>query len=137
MFRLFFVLDTNACYFPIEIQGEYVTQNTYLTANNDIKYSHINITDDAVPIWGHCYRRVGNNVILMSGDETPCFRCFNLRLVTRNVLQVITADADYESKCYTNDIKVLASCPSEDSTIQSLKPLLEITLYSELKSFFY
>lgn len=78
-------------------------------------YSQVNITEDSIPIWGQCHARINNNVILKIGsDETSCYRCFQLKLVSRNVLRVHTADKDYISKCYTNEMKAIASCPTTD-----------------------
>lgn len=54
------------CYFPAEFQGEFVTQVSGKdTSNEPIQYSTINITFNAVPVWGYCHRRVGDNVLLM------------------------------------------------------------------------
>lgn len=122
-----------ACYFSTELQGIFVTQST--VAENEVTYSQINITDNAIPIWGYCHRRMDNNVILMisSGtEETNCFRCFNIRLVasSKNVVRVHTTDADYISKCYTNEEKAISSCPTEaDLTDPSRNT--EIILYSK------
>lgn len=78
-------------------------------------YSKVNITEDSIPIWGQCYKRIDNNVILkIDSEETSCYRCFRLKLVSRNVLRVHTADKDYISKCYTNEAKAIASCPTTD-----------------------
>lgn len=57
------------CYFPAEFQGEFVTQvsgkEASDTSNEPIQYSTINITFNAIPVWGYCHRRVGDNVLLM------------------------------------------------------------------------
>lgn len=54
------------CYFPAEFQGEFVTQVSGKdTSNEPIQYSTINITFNAVPVWGYCHRRIGDNVLLM------------------------------------------------------------------------
>lgn len=57
------------CYFPAEYQGEFVTQvsgkDAIGTTNEPIQYSAINITYNAIPVWGYCRRRVGENVLLM------------------------------------------------------------------------
>lgn len=119
-----------ACYFSSELQGSFVTQST--VTDNEVHYSDVNITEDAIAIWGHCHKRIENNVILMIGsDETACFRCFHLKLVARNVLKVHTADKDYISKCYTNENKAIASCPSEDMLKDASKHT-EIILYSKI-----
>lgn len=122
-----------ACYFSTELQGVFVTQST--VSENEVTYSQINITDNAIPIWGYCHRRMENNVILMisSGtEETNCFRCFNIRLVasSKNVVRVHTTDADYISKCYTNEEKAISSCPT-DADLKDPSRNTEIILYSE------
>lgn len=57
------------CYFPAEFQGEFVTQvngkGVGSMANEPIQYSTINITFNAIPVWGYCHKRVGDNVLLM------------------------------------------------------------------------
>jgi hypothetical protein len=127
------VLSGNAaCYFPTEIQGEYVTQST--VDGNQVKYSKVNITEDSIPIWGHCFRKIDKNVILQIDlEESSCFRCFQLKLVARNVLRVLTSDQDYISKCYTTEMKAVASCPQPGS--DEAKPddggHTEIVLYSK------
>ena len=127
-FNFFFIFtdDFNNCFFAPEFQGGYAfLQNT----NDNIIYSHINITADSIPIWGLCYKRTGNNVILMiSSEETSCFRCFNLKLVAKNILLVKTLDSDYISKCYTNEASV--ECP--DDSHGDDKNFTEIILYSKL-----
>jgi hypothetical protein len=61
----FFVAGSAACYFPIELQGEYAMQSTSATPGGQVQYSEVNITAEAIlPIWGHCHRRLGNSVIL-------------------------------------------------------------------------
>lgn len=122
-----------ACYFSTELQGVFVTQST--VSENEVTYSQINITDNAIPIWGYCHRRMENNVILMisSGtEETNCFRCFNIRLVasSKNVVRVHTTDADYISKCYTNEEKAISSCPT-DADLRDPSRNTEIILYSK------
>ncbi|CAD7085507.1 unnamed protein product [Hermetia illucens] len=116
-----------SCYFSIELQGSFVTQGT--VANHEIQYSQVNITEDSIPIWGVCQKRIENNVILMiSSEETTCFRCFNLKLVSRNVLRARTTDSDYISKCYANEEKAIASCPTEE-ILKDSSLFTEIILY--------
>ncbi|XP_058121055.1 uncharacterized protein LOC131285020 [Anopheles ziemanni] len=117
-----------SCYFPFEFQGGYVTQNT-VTAEGAVRYSRINITENAIPLWGMCHKRRDNNVILMTGtEEASCYRCFHLKLVSKNVLRVLAADQDYISKCHTNEEKALASCLTEDDLLNEAKHT-EIILY--------
>lgn len=123
------------CFFPIELQGTYVTQQTSSiipaafstaeaaaaasqaahaasAAGAPVHYSVVNITADAIPIWGQCHRRIGNDVILrIDSDASECYRCLQLRLLARNVLRVRTDDSEYISKCYTNEGKAMATCP--------------------------
>lgn len=106
-----------------------MTQGT--VANHEIQYSQVNITEDSIPIWGVCQKRIENNVILMiSSEETTCFRCFNLKLVSRNVLRARTTDSDYISKCYANEEKAIASCPTEE-ILKDSSLFTEIILYSK------
>ncbi|XP_049781506.1 uncharacterized protein LOC126183504 [Schistocerca cancellata] len=112
-----------ACYFPVELQGKYVMQST---ATSSVQYSQVDITADAIPIWGHCHRRIGNNVILMDeSGAASCIRCFHVRLRSRNVLQVHTEGLD---KCYTSEHVAEAKCPNE-ATLHMQEPSKEILLY--------
>ncbi|XP_039449210.1 uncharacterized protein LOC120428283 [Culex pipiens pallens] len=121
------IKQSSACYFPIEYQGEYITQNT--VTDGAVRYSRINITESAIPIWGMCHRRHDNNVVLVTGtDEAQCYRCFHLKLVSKNVLRVLTTDNDYISKCHTNEEKALASCLRDDA-LQDEEKNTEIILY--------
>lgn len=96
-----------------------------------VRYSRINITESAIPIWGMCHRRHDNNVVLVTGtDEAQCYRCFHLKLVSKNVLRVLTMDNDYISKCHTNEEKALASCLRDDA-LQDEEKNTEIILYSK------
>ncbi|XP_055545949.1 uncharacterized protein LOC129730552 [Wyeomyia smithii] len=124
---LIVIKQSSGCFFPIEYQGEYITQNT--VTDGAVRYSRINITESAIPIWGMCHKRHDNNVVLVTGtEEAFCFRCFNLKLVSKNVLRVLTADSDYISKCHTNEEKALASCLGEDA-LQDEEKSTEIILY--------
>lgn len=97
-----------------------------------VRYSRINITESAIPIWGMCHRRHDNNVVLVTGtEEAQCYRCFHLKLVSKNVLRVLTTDNDYISKCHTNEEKALASCLRDDA-LQDEEKNTEIILYSKL-----
>ncbi|XP_033610097.1 uncharacterized protein LOC117282848 isoform X1 [Cryptotermes secundus] len=113
-----------ACYFPIELQGEYAMQSTSATPGGQVQYSEVNITAEAIlPIWGHCHRRLGNSVILTDSSWGPnCSRCFHITLRSRNVLQVRTEGLD---KCYTNEDAAEATCPDENNA-----QFKDIILYS-------
>lgn len=105
------VLDacSGACYFSPEMQGEYVMQST----TSQGQYSKVKVMDDNIPIWGQCHHRIGNNVILTDryNIEEDCIRCFHLKLLSRNILQVRTEGLD---KCYTNEKAAEASCDNQD-----------------------
>lgn len=103
-----------SCFFAPELQGSFITQSA-VTHDNQVMYTRVNITEDSIPIWGFCHLKIDSNVILrIDADETSCFRCFRLKLMARNVLSVHTAEKDYISKCYTNEEKAIASCPTPD-----------------------
>lgn len=111
--------------------GEYITQTT-VTRMNQVSYTHVNITEDSIPIWGFCHKRIGNNIILrMDSDETSCYKCIHVNLVSRNILRIHTAEQEYESKCYTNEDKAIATCPTDMLDDQPMHK--EIILYKALE----
>lgn len=106
------------CYFPAEFQGEFVTQvsgkDARGIANEPIQYSTINITFNAIPVWGYCHKRVGDNVLLMNRyDDKDCIRCFRLLRRSRNVIEVFSEDLN---RCYIYESVALASCDTLNST---------------------
>jgi hypothetical protein len=79
--------------------------------NPAVSYSEITIEVDTIPIWGRCYRKRGNLVILKdSTGREDCMRCVHLSLKTPNVLQL---HSEGLSKCYTNEEAARAKCPTE------------------------
>ncbi|KAG7206417.1 hypothetical protein KM043_003773 [Ampulex compressa] len=106
------------CYFSAEFQGEFVTQvsgkGAAGTTDEPIQYSVINITFNAIPVWGYCHRKIGDNVLLMDryGDG-DCIRCFRLLRRSRNVIEVFSEDLN---RCYTYESAALASCDTLNST---------------------
>lgn len=116
----------SSCYFPSELRGTYVTQ---AVGGSDDRYDEIEISDDAIPIWGHCHRRINNNVILKQNSEAEldCYLCFQLKLVAQNILRVYT-DKNVFSKCSTNETLVMESCPQENAVID-LEKDNEMILY--------
>ena len=52
------------CYFPVEFQGEFLTQSM---TSREIAYNSVSILFDSVPGWGACHRRLGRHVILSNG----------------------------------------------------------------------
>ncbi|XP_046406160.1 uncharacterized protein LOC124171057 [Ischnura elegans] len=98
-----------ACYFPGELQGDFVMQSTATAGGSQVQYSALNISADSIPIWGHCHRRIGPNVLLMDDSGGAiCIRCFHLSLRSPNVLSVLTEGLD---KCYTSEDAAVCSCP--------------------------
>ncbi|KAJ8980707.1 hypothetical protein NQ317_019201 [Molorchus minor] len=104
-----------SCYFPQEFQGEFLMQSS-VNVGNGVQYSTLNITENSIPIWGNCHRRIGNAFILMFNySETSCIRCLHLKLRSPNVLQVFASSQETISKCFTNEESAEANCPSEAS----------------------
>ena len=89
MSYLFFSFSVDAgCYFPLEFQGEFLTQSM---ATREIAYTSVSVLFDSIPSWGRCHRRLGKHVILASGDSEaaePCFKCVSIVSRSANVLQV-------------------------------------------------
>ncbi len=53
------------CYFPMEFLGTYLMQTqTEAYGHTVASFSEISFEPDAIPPWGKCFRRRGNNVIL-------------------------------------------------------------------------
>lgn len=126
-FFLFFISVNADCYFLPEHQGKYVTQST--VTREEVSYSEISIETDEINIWGQCYKRINNNVILkMENGEFNCYRCLHLKLVTRNVLRVYTIDE--MSKCNTNEEIAIKSCITPHMLNDPTKHT-EIILYSK------
>ena len=74
------------CYFPLEFQGEFLTQSML---TREIAYTSVSVLFDSVPSWGQCHRRLGKHIILKSGDEgQECFKCVSMVARSVNVLQV-------------------------------------------------
>ncbi|KAG5885062.1 hypothetical protein JTB14_018292 [Gonioctena quinquepunctata] len=122
-----------SCYFPQEFQGEFVMQST-ASAGIGIQYSTLNITENSIPIWGNCHRRIGNNFILMFNySETLCIRCLHLKLRSSTVLQVFASNSETISKCFTNEESAEANCPSEESL--GARETAEILLFKTRDNF--
>ena len=112
------------CYFPVEMQGEFMTQ---WKDSQDITYTSISLTYNSVPSWGTCHSRHRDNVILRdtnarSGAE--CFRCIRIRQRSINVNQVHVRDLN---QCYDSEAEAMASCPTEVEVSQ--RGVEEIMLY--------
>lgn len=111
------------------MQGTFLTQTGAIHSpkgGSDITYSEITIETDAIPPWGRCHKRRGNNVILKdSTGPEDCLRCIHLSMKTSNVIQIHTEGL---GRCYTNEEAAKATCPSEGD----FKGFQEIMLYRKL-----
>ena len=90
--------DTETCYFPVEFHGTYQIQTQSGEYGAAVTYSEISIVDDAIPPWGKCFKRKGNQVILKDSDGAQdCMRCLHISLKTPNVIQIHS-----EGECNSN-----------------------------------
>ena len=93
-------------------------------------YSEVTIEADAIPPWGRCHRRRGNNVILKdSTGAEDCMRCIHLSMKTPNVIQLHTEGLE---RCYTNEEAARATCPLDKDVLERKtndKKFKEIILY--------
>ncbi|CRK99969.1 CLUMA_CG013264, isoform A [Clunio marinus] len=108
--QLYHKVSSN-CLFPPEFEGRYIIQNA-LVNSDVIQYSTINITADYIYPYGQCFSRNESNVIVMLGsEESACYRCFSLRMVSRNVILLIHNEIDINSKCSSS--ADIVKCPEE------------------------
>ncbi|XP_066585714.1 uncharacterized protein [Prorops nasuta] len=106
------------CYFPAEFQGEFLMQVSGKgtgTANEPVQYSTINISFNAIPVWGYCHKRVNNDNVLLKDryGDGECIRCFRLIRRSRNVIQAFSEDLN---RCYTTESSAISSCEALNST---------------------
>ncbi|XP_076347255.1 uncharacterized protein LOC143245154 isoform X2 [Tachypleus tridentatus] len=115
------------CYFPVEVQGTYLiqTQASAAYGGSIVTYSELTIEVDAIPPWGRCHRKRGNNIIVKdSTGAEDCLRCFHLTLKTQNVIQIHTEGL---GRCYTNEEAARATCPDDKAVFE--RRFKEIILY--------
>ena len=99
------------CYFPVEMQGEFMTQ---WRDSQEIAYTSISLTYNSVPSWGNCHTRNREHVILkdpmsMRGSE-ECFRCIRIIQRSVNVNQVHVRNIN---ACFPTAEEAEADCPTE------------------------
>ena len=113
---IFHSIESNGCYFPIEYQGTFLiqTQASGADGGSIVTYSEITIEADAIPPWGRCHKRRGNNVILKdSTGVEDCMRCFHLTMKTPNVIQLHTeGSSHFHSYFYFQSLIKLSFCDS-------------------------
>lgn len=115
--------------------------NAPFNSEEVIQYSSINITSDLIFPFGQCIARNNSNYIVVlrcdhkspssdffnkpnrkpgnsinrwfycSPEENPCYRCFNLQLVSKNIILLIHNEIDINSKCSSSPESV--RCPEE------------------------
>ncbi|XP_011878018.1 PREDICTED: uncharacterized protein LOC105567627 isoform X2 [Vollenhovia emeryi] len=104
------------CYFPADFQGEFVTQvnGRGMAIEEPIQYSTINISTSAISVWGYCFKRVGDNVLLIDRyNDSPCIRCFQLVRRGRNIIEVFS---EALNRCYINETDASRSCGALNTT---------------------
>jgi len=141
------------CYFPVEMQGEFMTQ---WKEAPEIAYTSISLTYNSIPAWGVCHQRHRENVILrddsrvtrrrdarhndnqekdvehndvVAEDEgAPCFRCIRMIQRSANVNQVHTRrNLNSRAHCWPSAAEALADCPTESEVRH--RQVEEIMLY--------
>ncbi len=137
-FFLSFFTASAGCYFPLEFQGEFLTQSL---SSREIAYSSVSVLFDSIGLWGLCHRRLGHHVILRQplddatgedgAEDEGCFRC--VRMVSRspNVLQLHSTSFD---SCHPSEEAARAACPTS-SQIKSGGGATEMMMY-KTRSFY-
>ncbi|KAL7295565.1 hypothetical protein TKK_0011205 [Trichogramma kaykai] len=84
-------------------------QQQQLSSLEPVQYVSLNITFNAIPVWGYCHRKLQDKVLLRDrrGGYGECMRCFRLVRRARNVLQVYYRDL---AVCYTDEARAIESC---------------------------
>lgn len=126
-----------------------------INSDEVIQYSSINITADLIFPFGQCIARNNSNYIVVlrcdhkspqksnrkwnfvfqfySPEENACYRCFNLQLVSKNIILLIHTEIDINHKCSSSPESV--RCPEEiilnDETNELKNDFRSIVLFSE------
>ncbi|XP_022710045.1 uncharacterized protein LOC111272726 [Varroa jacobsoni] len=96
------------CYFPIDIQGTYLLQQS--NVQGGISYSEVIIDSDSIPPWGHCHKRRGGSGVILrdpTGIE-DCMRCLHLSVKSNHVVHIQAEGLD---RCYTTEEAARLHCP--------------------------
>ena len=118
-FVVFLSSTTSGCYFPVEMQGEFMTQ---WLQSSDISYTSLSILYNSIPGWGACHSRRGSEVILKQGSN--CFRCVSLVQRSASVQQLVTRDI---GQCHPTERLARRSCPQSHELAR--RQLTEMMLY--------
>ena len=100
------IARSQGCYFPVEMQGEFMTQ---WLGGGGISYTSLSILYNSIPGWGACHSRTGSRVVLRQGET--CFRCLSLVQRSPSVQQLHTREV---GQCHPTEELALASCPSKE-----------------------
>ena len=119
------IARSEGCYFPVEMQGEFMTQ---WLGGGGISYTSLSILYNSIPGWGACHSRTGSRVVLRQGEH--CFRCLSLVQRSPSVQQLHTRDV---GQCHPTEELALASCPSKEE-LRS-RQVTEMMLY-KTRSFY-
>ena len=103
---LFLPAASAGCYFPLEFQGEFLTQSM---TSREIAYSSVSILFDSIPSWGVCHRRLGQHVIL---EDAGCFKCLSFVARSNNVLQIHAPAGGVQGTCHASEAAARADCPA-------------------------
>jgi len=111
------------CYFPVEVQGEFMTQSL---AHTEISYTSLSILYNSIPGWGECYSRHGDRILLESAtvNGETCYKCIKLQARSRNILQV---HSRHLYQCFSTPELALASCPTRAEV--AAREVGEVMLY--------
>ena len=102
----------SACYFPVEIQGDFATQ--WLDSVTEVSYTQISISYNSIPGWGECFYRQRELVVLKKGE---CFKCLRLVQRSKNVNHIYSRDID---ECFATGEEALRKCPSEEQKVSEM-----------------
>ena len=123
MKTILFFSACGSCYFPVEIQGEFLTQSL---VDQEIAYSTVSILYNSIPGWGVCHSRHGPQIVLQ--DQTvngeTCFKCLRLAARSRNVIQIHSRDL---YQCFSSEQDALLSCPNVSEIAR--RKVNEVMLY--------
>ena len=110
---------SSSCFFPVEMQGEFMTQ---WLQSAEIRYTSMSILYDSIPGWGACHSRAGEQVILRQGET--CYRCISLVQRSPAVQQLHTREV---GQCHPTPHLARESCPREEE--RATRQVTEMMLY--------
>jgi len=116
---------SGSCYFPLEVQGEFMTQSL---SSAEISYSVVSVLYNSIPGWGRCHARHSDHRLVLREDRRggsgSCFRCIRMVARSKNVLQVHMNNI-YE--CHDTEEEALGVCPGAADVVA--RSSIEMMLY--------